>query len=189
MSFEGNLVRLRPVNEKDLPKLIEWDENKEISRWVGKKFSCRAEAREWYLGTRRVDRKTFAIETHGGKLIGEIEVLNISWRLHTGEMRVFIGDKNYWDKGFGTDAVYTFVKGLFGNSALEKIFLRVDEDNFRARRCYQKVGFKAVGRIRFSSKRSVPSKLLLMEITTRDIPSSIERQVRRSGHGRAGSAE
>lgn len=179
--LEGEKVRLRPVTEDDVAKLLEWDEDEEISRWAGKKFFCREEAKEWYLNPRQLERKTLAIEADGGKLIGEIELLNISWKLHTGELRVFIGDKEFWDKGFGTDAVYTFLKAVFETTSIEKVFLRVDEDNVRARRCYVKVGFVPTGRVRFGPDRNMPARLMLMEITRDRLgarPSSMPAHVR-----------
>jgi len=109
------------------------------------------------------------VETLDGQLIGEIEVLNISWRLHSAELRVFIGQKSLWDKGLGTDTVSTFVKEIFRTTRLQEIFLRVAEENHRAKKCYKKAGFKVKGRVRFSPERNIPSRLVLMEITRDDV--------------------
>lgn len=163
------MVRLRAITENDLAKLIKWDEDKEISRWAGKKFACRDEARDWYLENPPLNKRTFAVDTLDGKLIGEVEIVNISWRLHTGELRVVIGEKSYWNQGIGTDAIFTFVKWVFETYSIETIYLRVDKQNHRARRCYAKVGFQPVGQVRFSSDRSVSggvsTQLILMKIT------------------------
>ncbi|HHT84420.1 MAG: GNAT family N-acetyltransferase [Bacillota bacterium] len=150
----GAMVRLRAVAERDLPKLLEWDEDEEISRWAGKKFSCRAEARDWYLDKPPANKRTFVIETLDGDLIGEVEILNISWRIHTGELRVVIGEKHHWNQGLGTDAVVTFTRWVFDTYSIDTIYLRVDKENYRARRCYAKAGFKPVGRLKFSSERN-----------------------------------
>ncbi len=158
--LSGDKVRLRVITERDLPKLMEWDEDEEICRWAGKKFSCRDEARDWYLEKPPVSKRTLAIETLDGRFIGEIEILNVSWKLHTGELRVVIGEKNYWNRGIGEDAVFTFAKWVFENYSIKTIYLRVDRENHRARRCYAKVGFKPVGRVKFASMH-----LILMEIS------------------------
>lgn len=163
--YEGKRVWLRPVREKDLPQLIKWDSDQEINHWAGKKFSCRDEARRWYLEGRTPDRRTYAIETRERELIGEIEVMNISWRLHMGELRIFIGKKELWGTGIGAEAVYAFVEGLFQSTTLKKIFLRVDEKNLRAKQCYLKVGFKPRGRVKFGRRTDSPGSLLLMEIS------------------------
>jgi len=168
------MVRLRAVTEHDLAKLVEWDEDEEISRWAGKKFTCRAEAREWYLEKPPANKRTFAVETLDGKFIGEVEILNISWRLHTGELRVVIGEKEYWNQGIGTDTVLTFARWVFETYSIETIYLRVEKENFRARRCYAKVGFKPIGRLRFSPERNVSgvgvsAQLILMKITKNEL--------------------
>ena len=163
--FSGPRVRLRPVQENDLPCLVKWDNDPEITRWAGKRFEGDEDAREWYLSRRNLQRKTFAIEVEGLGLIGEIEVINISWRLHTAELRIFIGKKGLWNQGLGEESVRALMQGLFSTTSLEEVFLRVDEDNERAKRCYSKVGFRPKGRVRLEADPDKPSCLLLMTLT------------------------
>ncbi|MGE5580546.1 MAG: GNAT family N-acetyltransferase [Bacillota bacterium] len=158
-------MRLRPILESDLPFLMKWDNDPEIIRWAGKRFEDDADAREWYLTRRNLQRKTFAIESDEHGLIGEIEVINISWRLHSAELRVFIGEKDLWNRGLGEESVRVLVRGLFENTTLKEIFLRVDEDNRRAQRCYLKVGFRPKGRIKMDADPGKPSTLVLMTLT------------------------
>jgi len=164
--FEGPRVRLRPAAEPDLPKLMEWDNDPEITRWAGKRFDKYEEAREWYLSRANI-RKTFVIEVDG-RVIGEIEIINISWRLHTGEMRIFIGDKSLWNRGLGEESVRALVNGLFKTTSLEEVFLRVNKANRRARRCYEKVGFKPEGRLGTSD-----GDIILMTIRRSDLRSDL----------------
>lgn len=168
-SFDGSRVRLRPVVEDDLRKLFEWDNDPEITRWAGKRFEKEMDARDWYLSRNGLQRKTFSIETSEGKLIGEIEVINISWRLHTAEIRVFIGEKNLWDRGLGEESVRTLVCGLFRTTSLTQVFLRVDQQNRRARRCYTKVGFKPRGLVHLDWEPDKPSALVLMVVAREQI--------------------
>ncbi len=161
--LEGRKVRLRPVEDGDIPQLMEWEKDAEIIRWAGKKFESVKDARDWHLRS-TLQHRTFAIELLDGQMIGEIELLNISWRLRTAEMRVYIGEKRLWDRGLGEDAVKTLVQGYFSTTALQEIFLRVDEDNARARRCYQKVGFKAEARLTAKWEDGSPRTLLLMKL-------------------------
>ncbi len=163
--FSGPRVKLRPVIEGDLPHLMRWDNDPEIIRWAGKRFEDDADARAWYLSGRNLQRKTFAIEAEGAGLIGEIEVINISWRMHSAELRVFIGEKDLWNKGLGEESVRALICGLFDTTSLSEVFLRVDEGNERAKRCYTKVGFRPRGRIRIENRLDRPSTLVLMTLT------------------------
>lgn len=171
-TFSGPRVRLRPVEEVDLPALIRWDNDPEITRWAGKRFEEDGDAREWFLAKNSLQRKTFAIDTVDFGLIGEIEVFNISWRLRKAELRVFIGVRNLWDRGLGEEAVRALTQGIFQTTSLEEVFLRVDDDNERAKRCYQKVGFRPKGRISLRDEVDRPSSLVLMTLTPRSLEVS-----------------
>ena len=58
---------------------------------------------------------------------------------------VLIGEKKYWNKGFGTDALRTFVKYLFEKFELNRIWLGTYAFNDRAVKAYRKAGFKQEG--------------------------------------------
>jgi RimJ/RimL family protein N-acetyltransferase len=59
-----------------------------------------------------------------------------------------IGDKTYWTQGYGTEAVRLLIKHGFNSLNLNRIFLRVFENNPRAIRAYEKAGFVHEGRER-----------------------------------------
>ncbi len=169
-AFVGERVGLRPVQGFDILKLVEWDADDEISGWAGKKFERAEDATDWYLGAHPLKRRSYVIEiSTPRRIIGEIELVNVSWRLHMGEMRVFIGEKGLWGQGLGTDAVRTFVKGMFERTALREIFLRVDSENERARRCYAKVGFRAQGTVTVRCPGGGSQSLILMRIRKGDL--------------------
>ncbi len=75
----------------------------------------------------------------------------IDWRNRGAECGIAIGDKSQWGKGYGTDAMRTLVGFGFGELNLHRIMLRVYDDNPRAVRAYEKVGFKTEGRLRESN--------------------------------------
>lgn len=56
----------------------------------------------------------------------------------------FIGDERYLNKGYGTLMIKEFIQLLFQNPLIKKIITEVDPQNFRAKRCYEKVGFQEV---------------------------------------------
>jgi RimJ/RimL family protein N-acetyltransferase len=152
-----------------MSKLLAWDNDPEITRWAGKRFDRDEEAREWYLSRKNLQRRTFAIEIGDDELIGEIEVINISWRLHTAEMRIFIGDRDLWDRGLGEESVRALACGLFETTSLNELFLRVEEQNHRAKRCYAKVGFKVRGKVRLGHGEDKPLSQLLMTVSRREL--------------------
>ena len=60
-------------------------------------------------------------------------------------MGIFIGDKNYWSKGYGTDAMRTLLRFAFGEANLHRVELEVFAFNPRAIRTYEKAGFELEG--------------------------------------------
>ena len=85
--------------------------------------------------------RRFAIDTLDGKHIGNCSYYNISQSKGTAELGIMIGDRDYWGKGYGTDAVTTLVKYIFRQTDLKRIYLKTLESNIRAQQCFQKCGF------------------------------------------------
>ena len=61
---------------------------------------------------------------------------------------IAIGEKEEWDKGYGTDALRAICDFGFGQLRLERIGLMVYEGNARGRRAYEKAGFTMEGTLR-----------------------------------------
>ncbi|MBU7025134.1 MAG: GNAT family N-acetyltransferase, partial [Theionarchaea archaeon] len=64
------------------------------------------------------------------------------------ELGIFIGEKKYWGKGYGTEAVRLGLKLAFEALNLNKVYLRAFINNKRAQKCYEKAGFKKEGILR-----------------------------------------
>jgi RimJ/RimL family protein N-acetyltransferase len=61
-----------------------------------------------------------------------------------------LGEKDFWGKGYGTDAMRLAVRYAFQELNMYRVSLDVFDYNLRAIRSYQKVGFVPEGRIRQS---------------------------------------
>jgi RimJ/RimL family protein N-acetyltransferase len=61
---------------------------------------------------------------------------------------IVIGDKRYWSKGYGTDAMLTLLRFAFDEMNLHRVDLSVDAENARAIACYRKCGFVEEARMR-----------------------------------------
>jgi RimJ/RimL family protein N-acetyltransferase len=152
----GEKVRLRPVERADLPRYVEWFADPEVrdglSMHLG--FSL-AQEEQWFESAlkREPNEQPFALDAKtpdGWTLIGNMGFHEIDWRNRHAEFGIVIGDKNFWGQGYGTDAVKTLAHFGFAELNLERIWLRVFDNNSRAIRCYEKAGFKLEGRLRRS---------------------------------------
>ncbi len=88
---------------------------------------------------------SFAIKTLDGKHIGMCGVYNFD--ANDGQIGIRIGDKEYWGKGYGTDAVSILVNYCLTTLHIAHIWLKVLPTNARAIRCYEKCGFTKCGKI------------------------------------------
>ena len=149
----GEKVRLRPIEREDLPLFVEWFADPDVRRHllVYLPFSLAQEER-WFenLVTRLERQETvlLAIETADGVHIGNIGLHDINWKDRSAEMGIVIGEKAYWNQGYGTDAIRTFLGVAFGEMNLHRVFLRVDADHAPGIRCYEKAGFRREGTLR-----------------------------------------
>ena len=146
----GEKIRLRPIKRADLPRFVEWFSDPEVRRHllVYLPFSLAQEERWFENLMGRLERQTdvvLAIETADGAHIGNVGLHSIDWKNRAAELGILIGDKAYWGQGYGTDATRAMLDLAFGEMNLHRVFLRVNDDNARGIRCYEKVGFQREG--------------------------------------------
>ncbi|MEU7070680.1 GNAT family protein [Streptomyces narbonensis] len=149
-TLTGDLVVLRPLTEDDVPALLPLFEDAEVSRLTGNhtRFD-EAALRKWY-GSRSAqdDRLDLAVvERATGRVVGEV-VLN-EWDEQNASCSfrtVFVPDAV--GRGLGTEATRLIVGHGFEALGLYRIHLEVYAFNPRARRAYEKAGFRAEGVLR-----------------------------------------
>jgi len=152
--IEGRLVRLRPGEMGDLERNLAWMNDREVTRHLSMRYPLAREAEEQWMRDRTAVKPGyqdafFAIETKdGGVHIGNVNFHQVIPENRKARLGVAIGDKAFWSRGYGTDALVTFCRFGFEEMNLHRIDLLVDEENERARACYRKVGFVEEGRLR-----------------------------------------
>jgi RimJ/RimL family protein N-acetyltransferase len=88
------------------------------------------------------------IDIDNNELIGNCGYSDIDLLNQTAEVGIFIGNKKYWNKGYGTEALSLLLDYGFKALNLHNIFIRVYSFNERARKSYEKTGFKVIGKKR-----------------------------------------
>ena len=71
--------------------------------------------------------------------VGNIYLTDIDGE--SAEYHIFIGEKGYWGKGIAEGASKQIIKYGFEERGLKYVYLHVREDNVRAVRLYEKLGF------------------------------------------------
>ena len=165
MELTGFNLRLRPLLIKDLPKLIIWNQDPEVQFYVDCDLPVDLDKFELWYHTNIPDRqyRIFAIETIEGNLIGDLELDHICWNKREAELRIRIGEKAFWGKGFGTEALELIVKHVMEEKNFNRVYLRVYTFNYRAIRCYLKL---VLNKLEFYNEAMNKWKeIILMEIT------------------------
>jgi RimJ/RimL family protein N-acetyltransferase len=80
--------------------------------------------------------------------IGTCQFHKIDERNRSAEIGIMIGEKAYWNQGFGTETVRLLFEHGFATLSLHRIWLQVYENNKRAIRAYEKAGFQYEGKFR-----------------------------------------
>jgi len=87
----------------------------------------------------------FAIVTLDGKHIGNCSFFNIDSVNRQAEIGIMIGEKDYWDQGYGTEAILITLNYIFRYTDLDRIHLKTLDWNVRAQKCFRKCGFNTCG--------------------------------------------
>lgn len=174
MIIRGERVFLRPIQESDFPKLVSWGNDPEVARLLeGDYPRTMGECPEWHrLSQGNRHNQRFAICTSEGVLIGDTELDHIAWRSGDAELRIRIGEKEFWNRGYGTDAVVTLLGHAFASMRLSRVYLRVYHFNKRAIRCYEKCGFRKEGRLSRPGPDGEPASIYLMRITKEEFETA-----------------
>ncbi len=112
------------------------------------------------LRSLRFKRFPLAIETLEGKHIGNITLYDIDEKRSEAQLGILIGERDYWDHGYGPDAIDTLVDYAFRSTSLDRIYLKTLDWNARAQKAFAKSGFIPCGEM----KRK-PYNFLLMDLT------------------------
>jgi len=101
----------------------------------------------------------FAIETMGGKHIGNCSLFNADDSKKAVELGIMIGDKTFWGQGYGRDVILTLLNYVFTQTDWQHVFLKTLDWNVRAQKCFKKCGFTSNGMVSYNSLN-----FILMEI-------------------------
>lgn len=145
--LEGDRIYLSPRNSDDVEKFTEWLNDFQVTDYTGRSANILTlQGEREYLCNSKEEHVMVIVTKDEDKMIGTVGIEKINFVNRTGTLGVFIGDKNYRDKGYGTEAIKLILEYAFQYVNLNNIMLEVMSYNDRAIRCYEKCGFKEFGR-------------------------------------------
>ncbi len=150
----GERVRLRATEREDVKNFYAWVNDPDVTRYLSLYLPMSTVDEEnWFnsMTQRSQSEKTLVIEVRDGngwKMIGNCGVFDIDTIGRLGEIGIMLGEKDEWDKGYGTEAMSLLVRHCFETLNFNRVYLRVYAENLRAKRAYEKAGFVEEGRLR-----------------------------------------
>lgn len=151
-------IILKPSSLKYAPYYWKWIRDKKVTAYMtGAQFpkTFEEEVRWLQQMKRKKDERLFVIfDAATKKPIGNLGIHQISHYNKKAGIGIMIGEKDYWNKGYGTDAMKTALRYCFKNLKLNKVTLTVDVENARGIGCYEKCGFVKIGFLKDDAVRN-----------------------------------
>ncbi len=154
--LKGERVKLGPIKREYVDSFLRWFNDPEITQYlIAYRPMTRMAEEEWMENLKnREDSIHFSIvipnEEGSEKLIGNCGIHKIDCKNRVGEVGIVIGEKEFQNKGFGTEAMELLLEYGFDTVNLNRIELYTYDFNISALKSYKKVGFIEEGRKRQS---------------------------------------
>ncbi len=142
----GSKCYLSPIDPNDASIYLAWVNDEEVYKYllVGTRSVSLDKERE-ILERLAKEHNYAVVDKDTDALLGNVGLFDVDDVHRSGSVGVFIGDKSYWGRGYGTEALGLLVDYSFRILNMKSLELRVFDFNERARKSYAKLGFKAVG--------------------------------------------
>ncbi len=148
--LNGIQIYLRRLKPSDVSmEYVNWLNDPQVNQYLECRFMTHTlEDVEKYVDQLAQDKNHFLFgifnrsnEAH----IGNIKLGLIDFHHHRGDIGIMIGERNYWGKGFATEAIQTMVKFGFDVLKLHKITAGAYANNLGSIRAFEKAGFRREG--------------------------------------------
>ncbi len=143
--IDGDAVYLRALEREDVPRMHAWFNDPEIRAYLDLYHPLSLDAEgAWYEHQQSpscTDKVYGIVHRESGTHIGNVGLHNFDWPSAQAEIGIVLGDKAFWSRGLGADAMRAVLRHAFSTLNLHRAYLQVYSYNPRAIRSYEKVGF------------------------------------------------
>ncbi|MGE4272823.1 MAG: GNAT family N-acetyltransferase [Desulfitobacterium sp.] len=150
--LQGKKIYLRPLATDDIPIYQKWYNDQEVNYWANGAWPLSTmfneEDIEERFFTPQKDSGRYIILNEEHEPIGTTGFRDINHPARSAVLFIIIGEKDYWGRGYGTDALKVLLDYLFYQWNLNRLSLDLWDGNLRAQKAYEKLGFKTEGRLR-----------------------------------------
>jgi RimJ/RimL family protein N-acetyltransferase len=153
--LRGKHVLLRPIKRSDISCFLKWFNDPEVVQYVGMYLPMTEMSEEKFieeLGTTKARSDVMlvieAIEGDSTKPIGSCGLHQINPKDRNALFGIAIGEKDYWSRGYGTEAARLLINYGFQQLNLHRVSSYALAFNERSINLHRTVGFRKEGRQR-----------------------------------------
>jgi len=142
------MIKIRALKKSDKLFLHKWINDTDIIKHTNSYRPIdEVEQDEWFNSVyKNKQQHVFGIELiESERLIGTCGLYDIDFISHKAELRLKIGDKQEWGKGYGKLATKLLIDFGLKDINLHRIWLKVLDENKAAIKIYKNAGFKVEG--------------------------------------------
>jgi len=143
--IEGKRTFLRALERDDVERMQRWINDPEVKRHLVFTFPLSYDQELSWYKSKQLPSETEVVlgivDRETNRHIGNFGFHGIDWVNSVVEVGIIIGEKDFWSKGLGTDAMRAALAYAFNTLNINRVFLKVYGFNKRAIRSYEKCGF------------------------------------------------
>jgi len=166
MKIIGKRIYLRELTTDDArQEYCDWLNDAKVNQYLITKNSTLEELKEYIQ--KQIDNPNSLFvgmfDKKNDQHIGNIKLEPIVWKKRKAELGILIGSKNYWRKGFGTEAIKLIIDYSYTSLKLNFIEIGIFSENKVALKVYEKVGFKIkkINKNALSYKGKLTDKIIM----------------------------
>ena len=151
--LEGERVHFTPLRIENIYQHLEWNNDRELNRldselpYEEESFGGFKKRFERMIDSPSDTHIDFEIHAEDGKLIGVADLADVSTYHRRCKASITIGDREYWGKGYGRDALNTLLAYCFDDLKMHRVTTQTFEYNDAWRRLVKWAGFEFEGRM------------------------------------------
>jgi RimJ/RimL family protein N-acetyltransferase len=150
MLFESSRIYLRKMTGDDITVYHKWRNDLEVMRTTNPvidlfTFADTKQFVEHVILGAGTSKSYMILEKQSQLPIGITSLIQIDYKNRNSECIIDIGEKEYWGKGYGKEALRLLLDYAFLEMNLHRVSLRVFAFNDKALGLYEKLGFKREG--------------------------------------------
>ena len=145
----GKNIYLRSLTIKDVTQnYLEWLQDREVNNFLETRHEKQSLKKiKYFLNScnNSDDIYLFGIFTKSDIHVGNIKLGPIKRNHSLAAISIFLGNKKYWGKGIGPDAIKLVTNFSFSELALNKLTAGMYSNNINSIKAFEKIGFVKEG--------------------------------------------